>query len=643
VRLTHGSRDTYAISAPAYREASRRIARMLAEHYGTHSGLRGWHVHNEYGTPDFGPHAARAFRTWLRGEYGTLDALNEAWWSAFWSQRYSDWEQVQPPLSTQYLHNPAQTIDFRRFTSDEMLACLVEQTQEIRTAGSSVPVTTNFMLPSWNHLEQWSWADQLDLISVDHYLETTGPDAEAHVAYGSDLVRSWADGPWVLMEQNPSGIKVDGRTFAKSPERMIRNSLGYVARGSQSSLFFQWRQSLGGSEQWHGALVPHAGADSTTFRGAAELGTLLEKLAEIVEPPADGPLIESEVGILWDANAWWALETPDLPSDQLSYPQEIRAVHRALWRAGVPADFVRPGGSGTASPAGSAGAAGSGSGLASRYRLLIVPCQYPIGPDLAAQLTEYVTEGGNLLVTYLSGLADEHLQVIPGGYPGALRGLLGVRGLETHPLPAGEVANLHWADVGDDPAADPIDPDGFVRTLAELQITEWAERLEATDAEVLARHFHGDLSGSPAITRARRGTGTATYLSTKLTQESLDEFLAWICRDLGIEPTVHGATSLGVEAVRRRGKQADFVFLLHHGDGGDRPDGTPVRVRATGVDLLTGTPCSEGPFGEGLILQPGGYAVIRVAPRSEVAVRALPRAEMATRSESPLPPFGSWS
>ncbi len=215
-------------------------------------------MHNEYGTLDHGPHAAAAFRTWLRARYHDIEALNDAWTTAFWSQRYSDFEQILPPRDTQYLHNPAQAVDFRRFSSDEMLAAMREQREEIRASGSTAPpVTTNFMLPpTWNHLEQWSWAEELDVVSIDHYLDTPGPDGETHVAYGSDLTRSWAGGPWVLMEQNARGIITADRTFAKTADRMIRNALGYIARGSQSALFFQWRASAGGAEQWHGALVP---------------------------------------------------------------------------------------------------------------------------------------------------------------------------------------------------------------------------------------------------------------------------------------------------------------------------------------------------------------------------------------------------
>jgi beta-galactosidase len=565
-RLTHGSRDTYAISAPAYREASRRIARRLAERYGTHPGLRGWHVHNEYGTLDHGPHAERAFRTWLERRHGTVEALNTAWSTAFWSQGYSSFEEITPPRATQYLPNPAQAIDFRRFSSDEMLAAMVEQREEIRAAGSTAPVTTNFMLPTWNHLEQWSWAEQEDVVSLDHYLDTVGPDAEAHVAYGSDLARSWSGGPWVLMEQNATGIRVDGRTLAKGEDRMIRHCLGYIARGAQSSLFFQWRQSAGGAEQWHGALVPHAGRRSRIVESVVRLGGLLERLAPVAALPAEGPLVSAEVGILWHADGWWALETPDLPSSHLSYSAEVRAAHRSFWRAGIPVDFVRP--------------------LAdlSRHRLLVLAAQYPLDDAQVTWLEEYVAGGGELVVTYLSGLADEHLRVATGGYPGRLRDLLGVRGQELLPLPAGERIRL-----SDGSGAE-----------------EWTELLEAVDAEVLATYTHGDLAGLPAITRARRGAGGAVYVSAGWTQEARDARLAELAAGLGIRPTLPGAAAAGLEAVRRRGDGADHVFLLHHGE-------RPVTVRAPGEDLLTGASAREG-----LRLPAGGAAVLSLAPSAPI-------------------------
>ncbi|SEF00017.1 beta-galactosidase [Ruania alba] len=560
-RVLHGSRDTYAISAPAYRQACRRVARFLAERYGQHPRLRGWHVHNEYGTIDHGPHAAAAFRRWLQARYGTLNALNDAWYTAFWSQHYSDWEDILPPMQTQYLHNPAQVVDFKRFCSDEMLAAYREQVTEIR-ASSAAPVTTNFMLPTWNHLDQWAWAEHQDVVSVDHYLDSAGPDGEAHVAYGADLTRSWADGPWLLMEQNATGIRTGELTLVKDPDRNIRNSLGYIARGSQASLFFQWRASAAGAEFWHGALVPHAGPESRSFEATIELGRILTRIAEVAEPPADGPLVEAQVGIVWDANGWWSLETPHLPHDGIDYAEEVRATHRSLWRAGIASDFIRPGAD------------------ASRYRILAVPSLFAMDDATVAWLDAYVASGGHLVVGHFSGVADENQRVVLGGYPGRIRDLLGIRVEEIRPLAPEITGSL---------------TDGS-------QVQQWTERVHLEGAEQVAGYADGDLAGLPAITRRTVGAGTATYLSARLVQESRDVFWARLCQAENIYAPVPDAVGTGLEVVRRRGAQADYLFFLHHGSA-------PVRVTGAGHDLLT-----EASTDGGILLEPGEVAVVREQP-----------------------------
>ncbi len=560
-RVMHGSRDTYAISAPAYREASRRIARFLVERYGEHPGLAGWHIHNEYGTIDYGPHAARAFRTWLQKRYGTLERLNTAWYSAFWSQRYGSWEEILPPVQTQYLHNPAQAVDFKRFNSDEMLDAYREQKAEILAAGSRAPITTNFMLPTWNHLEQWSWSDEQDVVSLDHYLDDAGIDGEAHVAYGSDLARSWSDGPWVLMEQNATGIRLGSHTATKTPEQTIRNSLSYIAHGSQSSLFFQWRAGAGGSEQWHGALVPHAGADSEAWATVEELGEILERISSVAEVPTDGRIVDAEIGIVWDANGWWSLETPHLPNDEIRYSDEVRSVHRSLWRAGRMVDFVRP------------------RSDASRYRVLFAPALYAIDAETAQWLEEYVHAGGHLVVGILSGIADEHQQIVPGGYPGVLRALVGVRSDEIRPL-----ADADWIELSDGSRA-----------------TQWTQSVQLEDAEALVSYASGAFAGRPAITRSRRGEGTTTYISTALVQESKDAVVQRIVDEAGVEPVLSGAIALGVEAVRRRTAGGDVLFLLHHGSAA-------VRVRGHGTDLISGR-------SDEVIVEPGRCAVIQESGR----------------------------
>ncbi|GGN67735.1 beta-galactosidase [Actinoplanes lobatus] len=524
IRLTHGSRDTYCVSAPAYRAAARNIAERLAERYAHHPALAMWHVHNEYGTDCRCDTTAAAFRTWLEKRHGDLDALNESWTTAFWSQRYSDWAQITPPRATQYLPNPAQVLDFRRFLSDELLGAYVEQRDLLRAANPDVPVTTNFVQGGWVSVDHARWAAEVDVVAVDHYPDDAGPGAEEETAFAGDLARGWGGGSWLLMETAPNLIYTRGRMHAKEPGRLTRHSLGYVARGSRGAMYFQWRQPRGGAELFHSALVPHAGPDSPVFREAVGLGRTLRGLAPVASalPPV------AQVALTWDAPSWWALQAPALPSADIDYPGAVRQAHRALFRAKIQTDFVFP---------------GMSTGLGG-YRLVVAPHLYLVSDEAAAAFRDYVAAGGHLVVTYLSGIAEPDTRVRLGGYPGAFREVLGVRVVEWHPQPADRTFALD---------------DG-------TPVSRWIERVETAGAETISRYADGPLAGAPAITRHRYGQGAAWYVSTSFGDDGLRALLTRIAAEAGVEPVLPGLPDQ-VEAVRR----GDLMFLFNHGI-------TPARV-----------------------------------------------------------------
>jgi len=146
VRLWPGSRQHYCPSSPADREAARRLVEALAGRYGGHPAVVMWHVGNEFGGRNpacWCDESAADFRRWLRDRYGTLDALNDAWGTAFWSQRYGRWEEVLPPRRTPALPNPGQQLDFKRFSSNAHLACFEAERQVLAERAPGVPVTTN--------------------------------------------------------------------------------------------------------------------------------------------------------------------------------------------------------------------------------------------------------------------------------------------------------------------------------------------------------------------------------------------------------------------------------------------------------------------------------------------------------------------
>ena len=124
--------------------------------------------------------SAAAFRGWLRERYGDLDGLNDAWGTAFWSQRYRDWAEIIPPRTAPTFANPTQQLDFLRFSSDELRAQLRAERERAATGSSRQPVTTNFMIGTGiKHLDYHSWAADVDVVANDHYL--TAADPQPHV------------------------------------------------------------------------------------------------------------------------------------------------------------------------------------------------------------------------------------------------------------------------------------------------------------------------------------------------------------------------------------------------------------------------------------------------------------------------------
>ncbi len=556
LRAWPGGRQAYCPSSPVFREAAARLVTEVATRYGSHPAVRLWHVSNELGCHNalcYCDVSAEAFRGWLRAKYETLDALNAAWGTAFWSQRYGAWEEILPPRRTLSSGNPGQALDFARFSSDEVLECFLVEERILREL-STIPVTTNFMATAHIRTQDyWQWAPHMDLIANDHYLDHRLPVPHQELALAGDITRGLAGGrPWLLMEQSTGAVNWQPRNLSKAPGELLRNSLTHVARGADGICFFQWRASVQGTEKFHSALLPHAGTESRTWREVLELSRALQSIKEVV-----GTEVVADVALIFSWEAWWATDLDSHPSEDVRYLDQVHALYRALWEAGVTVDIVAPGAD------------------LSGYRLAVVPSLYLVRDAEAAAVSAFVEAGGTAVVTFFSGIVDENDRVRTGGYPGAFRDLLGVRADEFFPLAAGGRVALD---------------DGSTGRL-------WTESIEPTGSEVVASFTDGPLPGRPAITRNRFGGGTAWYLGTALDGEHLRVLLTEIAAEAGV--TV--STTPGVERVLRRGEHGDFHFIINH-------TATDHTVALDGYELVTAQPVAES-----LTIPAGAVRVVRAA------------------------------
>jgi beta-galactosidase len=572
-RLWPGSRQHYCPSSKRYREAAGQLVRQLARRYATHPALAIWHIGNEFGchvSDCYCDNSADDFRRWLQERYGDLDTLNERWSTTFWSQRYADWAEINPPRQAPTFANPAQQLDFARFSSDALRACYQAEKDILAEITPDIPVTTN-LLSLWKPVDYFSWAPGLDVIANDSYPDPHDEKSIPSAAMIYDLMRSLHGGqPWMLMEQAPSAVNWRAVNGPKPPGVMRLWSCQAVAHGADAVMFFQWRAARGGAEKYHSALVPHGGTHTRTWREVSEFGQELAELAPVL-----GSRVTAQTALLLDWSSWWALELDSHPSTRLLQTEALRRHHTPLWQDNIATDVVHP------------------EADLSGYRLVVVPNLYLITDRAAENLRDYVAAGGRLVVSFFSGIVDENDRVRLGGYPAPLRELLGLRVEEFWPLADGTAVDAAFGAGEGGTSLAGETPYGIRGML-------WADAIELEGAEAVASYTGGPLPGRPAVTRHEFGSGTVWYLGTCPDEVAMRRITREAAAAAGVAPVLPGLPD-SVEATRRDGPSASYLFLLNHGTeavtvplpepaaavfGDGDVDDVSVRLPARGVSVL---------------------------------------------------------
>ncbi|MGW6643961.1 beta-galactosidase [Streptomyces iakyrus] len=564
-RHRYGQRHNFCPSSPAYRDHATALASRLAERYAHHPALLAWHINNEYGGACYCDLCAEAFRQWLRHRHGTLDALNDAWWTTFWSHRYTDWDQIEPPNAlTEHWRGPDHTafqgitLDYFRFTTDALLGCFLAEKEAIRAHDPDTPVTTNLM-GLFRPLDYHRWAPHLDFASWDNYPPLDAPPTRPALAH--DLMRGLKDGaPFWLMEQTPSTTACRDVNPLRRPGELRLATFQAIAHGADAALYFQMRASRGACEKYHGAVIGHAGRDDTrVFREAAALGRELDALGDRTL----GARTPARTALLFDWDSWWALEISDGPSRLVKYPDVVHAYYRAAREAGADVDVIPQ------------------TADLTPYDVVLAPALHMVKGDLAARLEAVAARGGTVLATFLSGRVDEHDRAFLTDVPGPLAPLMGIR-----------------VDEWD------ARPPEFTQTVPELgtEARLVFEIVLARGAESVATYGTDFYAGTPAVTRNPYGDGEAWYVATALDRPGVEAVVRRILTRHDLlgpyagHPEVETATRVTPDGTR-------LLFLLNHA-----PEPAGLTAHTTATDLLTGKRLDQG---EPLVLDPWGVAILQ--------------------------------
>ncbi|MET7687264.1 beta-galactosidase [Streptomyces sp. NPDC005483] len=565
-RHRYGQRHNFCPSSPAYRRLATELAARLAERHADHPALLAWHINNEYGGVCYCDLCADAFRDWLRDRYVTLDALNDAWWTTFWSHRYTDFEEIEPPSAlTEHWRGPDHTafqgitLDYFRFTTDALLGCFLAEKEVIRAHDPVTPVTTNFM-GMFRPLDYHRWAPHLDFASWDSYPPLDAPPSWAALAH--DLMRGLKDGaPFWLMEQTPSTTACRDVNPLRRPGELRLATFQAIAHGADAALYFQLRASRGACEKYHGAVIGHAGRDDTrVFQEVAALGAELQLLGDA----SLGARTPARTALLFDWDSWWALEISDGPSRLVRYQEVVHAYYRAARAAGADVDVV------------------AHTADLTPYDVVLAPALHMVKGDLATRLEAVAERGGTVLATFLSGRVDAHDRAFLADVPGPLAPLMGIRIDEWDSRPA-EFAQ---------PVPELASEGRLVFEIVRLR-----------GAESVATYGSDFYAGTPAVTRNRYGRGEGWYVATALDQPGVDQVVRRVLsrHDL-VGPY---ADHEGLETATRVAPDGTrLLFLLNH-----TAEPLQLTAHATATDLLSGKVAEAG---APVTLDPRGVAVLRL-------------------------------
>lgn len=288
-----GVRHFWCWNHAASRDRAEKTIRRVAQQYRGSTALWGWQIDNEpnYAEEDhilaksqmydFNPAAAAAFIQWLKEKYGSIDALNGAWWSNFWSQRATTWDDVIP---YRVAANPHAWLDFMRWREANIASFVHWQAAILRELtpkakiGCNIPETGVRLSLSIGQ-DYWAQAKGLDWAGTDLYQATGDRKYDlARLAYNTDVMRSAANagGAEFVLSETQAGPHertwpqpFAGEVFG--PDYLEQCARVYASRGAEQVWWFLWRPTHGGAEIGMNGMQALDGSDTARTVAARKL------------------------------------------------------------------------------------------------------------------------------------------------------------------------------------------------------------------------------------------------------------------------------------------------------------------------------------------------------------------------------------
>lgn len=529
-RAYFGCRDHTCFNSEIYRDYCRRIVQKLGMEFQHCQDIAGLQIDNELGHNSFGnchcPVCQQKFKQFLQEKYGTVDALNKAWGTTFWSQEYSDWEEIElGDMDMKF--DSTLILDSLRFWDAGKRAYLENQLQILRRYFPGVPITANNVS---GLSDRYQMHEKLDFSGMDFY-PLTNIHGMPQTAYYSDLWRNVKPGasPWVM----------ETATCPGSPLQNLQRFYlwHFLARGFDHIVYFHWLSHLGGYEKSHGTVLGFSGKPRARYKVFRKSITEMQSLLTAFEPlPQPSP----QAAVIFDYDNHWNY-CQGFWSKWGEYEKQNLTLHETLIKCGINADVISP--------------------LAdfSKYKLIVLPTMPHISRKVADQLKNYIAGGGNVLATGIFGIFDGNSKLLPQAGPERLEEVFGLRVEDFVPISSTDL--LHPMESREQAAPGAVVFDGKCGSRVLFgQAGGWLADCDLDGATPLLTFSNTVLKGQPLLTEHSWKKGKTWYLGTmKTDMSSLKQMFEYILAKSGLDPI---PLPENVEMISR----GRLHFVLNHND-----------------------------------------------------------------------------
>jgi beta-galactosidase len=515
-----GPGHRYAIchNHPGFIKESKRIDKLVIEHYAGNRAIAGWHIDNEIGSGNscYCNTCRKTFQKHLKEKYKTIDNLHQKWGTHFWAFSFSSFSEIPLPNNGNGA-NPALFLEYKRFLYKVNVDFAMHRYSLMKKNDPDKWVTTNFQQSRPDHTDIFDLSKALDINGTNFY-----PNG-AH-EFGLDWTRG-TRGKVLILEQRSGAPHWQEET---EPGMMRLWAWRSIAPGACGINFFRWRPCRWGQEEyWHG-ILPHSGRKTRRYDECVRMGQELKKLSPVIEKTSPA----SDTAIIMGYESRWAMDAviAGRNAGHLSVLSEAYKIHEVLMQKNLSVDAFDP------------------HEDLSKYKLVIAPRMYLVDENIKNNLTSFVENGGILCLTAKSGTVDECNTIVNAPLPGLLS----------------EIAGISFDHYGALSKDIKLKGNSGVLKSQDLCASHWADEIICTTAEVIAEYEEGWHTGIPAITCNSFGKGKVVYLGTVLKEDSLDVFISWLMELAAVKSILE--TPEGVHAYRRTCEEYALTFVINYSD-----------------------------------------------------------------------------